>query len=72
MLASGSSGETTGSDDSVVRIWDVATGQCVATVEGHGYSVNCLAVLEDGTILCGLKQMIFRFNMAWLEQGERE
>ena len=32
---------------------------------------SSLVVLEDGTILCGLKGMIFRFNMAWLEQGDR-
>ena len=30
---------------------------------------SSLAVLEDGTILCGFKRKIFRFNMAWLEQG---
>ena len=30
---------------------------------------SSLVVLEDGTILCGFKGILCRFNMAWLEQG---
>ncbi len=30
---------------------------------------SSLVVLEDGTILCGFKRTVYRFNMAWLEQG---
>ena len=30
---------------------------------------SSLVVLEDGTILCGFKRIVNRFNMAWLEQG---
>ena len=25
----------------VVKVWDVATGECVATLEGHSGSVRC-------------------------------
>ena len=35
-----------GSNDQTLKVWDVATGECVATLEGHsGYSnyVRCAA-----------------------------
>ena len=30
-----------GSDDKTLKVWDVATGECVATLQGQGYSVRC-------------------------------
>lgn len=33
---------------------------------------SSLVVLDDGTILCGFKRFVFRFNLAWLEQGAAE
>ena len=31
------------SDDGTLKVWDVATGECVATLEGHTDSVRCAA-----------------------------
>ena len=30
-----------GSEDNTLKVWDVATGECVATLEGHSNSVRC-------------------------------
>ena len=37
-----------GSSDSTVKIWDLETGECRATLEGHEDEVNCVAVTPDG------------------------
>ena len=38
-----------GSNDNTLKVWDVATGECVATLEGHsGYEVFGVAVFPDG------------------------
>ena len=29
------------SDDKTLKVWDVATGECVATLEGHSNDVRC-------------------------------
>ena len=29
------------SDDGTLKVWDVATGECVATLEGHSSGVRC-------------------------------
>ena len=31
------------SDDKTLKVWDVATGECVATLEGHSNWVRCAA-----------------------------
>ncbi len=35
-------------DDKVVRIWDVATGKLLRTLEGHTSSITCVAFAPDG------------------------
>ena len=35
----------TGSDDKTIKIWNVLTSQCIATLEGHLAYVRCLKVL---------------------------
>ena len=30
-----------GADDMTLKVWDVATGKCVATLEGHSNAVRC-------------------------------
>ena len=37
-----------GSDDKTLKVWDVATGKCVATLEGHSGDVYGVAVFPDG------------------------
>ena len=32
-----------GSEDKTLKVWDVATGECVATLEGHSGWVRCAA-----------------------------
>ena len=34
----------TGGSDRLVRVWDVATGQCLRALEGHGDAVACVAL----------------------------
>lgn len=37
-----------GSSDGMVRIWDLETGACLATLEGHTDEVNSVAITPDG------------------------
>jgi WD40 repeat protein len=32
-----------GSWDNTLKVWDVATGKCVATLKGHVHNVRCAA-----------------------------
>ena len=32
-----------GSGDKTLKVWDIATGECVATLEGHSNTVRCAA-----------------------------
>ena len=41
------------SDDKKIKIWDVATGACFATLEGHEDAVGSIAVLEGGKLASG-------------------
>jgi WD40 repeat protein len=34
--------------DNTLKVWDVATGECVATLEGHSGSVKSVAISPDG------------------------
>src|SRR5260370_1059080 len=36
-------------DDKTLRVWDLATGESVATLEGHTSPVRGVAVTPDGT-----------------------
>lgn len=38
-----------GSLDTIVRIWDVRSGECIARLKGHGDSVYSVAFTSDGT-----------------------
>ena len=46
LLASGGRG-----NDGTIRLWNVATGQAIATLEGHQFQVFSLAFSPDGTLL---------------------
>ncbi len=41
----------TGSVERVVKLWDIRTGECLATLEGHEYPVLALAFSPDGNKL---------------------
>ena len=42
-----------GSYDSTIKVWDITTGACVATLEGHAGFVESVAVLEGGRLASG-------------------
>ncbi|NIM12342.1 MAG: DUF4365 domain-containing protein [Candidatus Aminicenantes bacterium] len=43
-----------GSADKTIKIWDMESGECRATLEGHKDEVRCVAITPDGTrILSG-------------------
>ena len=37
-----------GSDDKTLRVWDLETGQCLRTLEGHRDGVSSVSVSPDG------------------------
>src|SRR5512147_3004577 len=37
-----------GSLDKTLRLWDVASGECLSVLSGHESDVNALAVSDDG------------------------
>ncbi|KIK48214.1 hypothetical protein CY34DRAFT_58269, partial [Suillus luteus UH-Slu-Lm8-n1] len=41
----------TGSDDKMLRLWDLKTGTMLKKMEGHQTSVNALAVARNGTLI---------------------
>jgi len=44
----------TASEDRAIRMWDVASGQCIRTLEGHRQEVRAVVFSQDGqTILSG-------------------
>ncbi|XP_053384270.1 WD repeat-containing protein 90-like isoform X2 [Mercenaria mercenaria] len=49
LLASGQTGQL-----SVVRIWRVLTGECLALCKTHAHSLSCLSFSHKGSILCGV------------------
>ena len=38
-----------GSRDKTVKLWDVTSGECLQTLEGHSSSVNSVSFSPDGT-----------------------
>ena len=42
-----------GSSDECLRIWNLATGECTAELNGHTDFVYCIAPLPDGQIVSG-------------------
>jgi WD40 repeat protein len=40
-----------GSDDKTIKLWDVATGSLVRTLEGHTRDVSSVAFSPDGRLL---------------------
>ena len=37
-----------GSDDNTVKLWDVASGECLQTLEGHSHWVSSVSFSPDG------------------------
>ena len=36
---------------SAIKLWDLNTGECIKTLYGHEYAINCLEVTHDGKFL---------------------
>lgn len=47
-----------GSADHSVKVWNVLTGDCVATLRGHESQVGALAILDDGTLASSSRSWI--------------
>ncbi len=39
--------------DYAIQVWDVSTGQCLKTLQGHTGHINCIAVLPNGQVVSG-------------------
>ena len=37
------------SKDKTLKVWDVETGKCLATLQGHNPTVSCVAIFPDGS-----------------------
>ena len=55
--------------DNTLKVWDVATGKCVATLEGHSGTVMSVAISPDGRrVVSGSKDKTLK---VWdIETGE--
>jgi WD40 repeat protein len=40
-----------GSDDTIIRLWDPASGDCLRTLEDHSGDVHAVAFNPDGKLL---------------------
>jgi WD40 repeat protein len=49
-----------GAGDRTIKLWDPATGQLQATLEGHSDWVRALAVLPDGRLASGADDRTIR------------
>ena len=51
-----------GSDDMLLKVWEVATGKCLRTFKGHTNSVNSVALSADGRLaLSGASSPISKY-----------
>jgi WD40 repeat protein len=61
-----------GSDDKTVKIWDLKTGECRATLKGHSDEVNCVAIMPDGKrVLSSSKDQTIRIWGMSIEHAKR-
>ncbi|CAH1794798.1 unnamed protein product [Owenia fusiformis] len=69
-LASGQTGT-----QSVVRVWDFESTQCLAMFKTHSHSINCLSFSHSGNVLCGVgkdshsKNMVVMWNTSCVHKG---
>jgi len=53
-----------GSDDKTLKLWDVKTGECIRTFEGHEGSVRSISFSPDGRyVLSGSKDGTLKLGM---------
>jgi WD40 repeat protein/serine/threonine protein kinase len=57
----------TGGVDGLVRVWDVRSGRCLRTLEGHRWQVHQVVLSRDGTLLAttDLGSGLFAWELAW-------
>jgi len=54
-----------GSEDGILRLWDMATGRQIVSAEAHERKVSALAINQDGTLLVSgsFDKAIFAWNL---------
>ncbi|MFI7680585.1 protein kinase [Actinophytocola sp. NPDC049390] len=57
----------TGGFDRLLRIWDVQTGQCLRTLEGHRAQIHEVTLSRDGTLLAStdFDSTMWAWGLAW-------
>lgn len=56
-----------GSWDGTAKIWDVSTGECITTLEGHSYA-TCVTCLPNGNIATGSQN---KKICIWTPEGKK-
>ena len=51
-----------GSDDNTLKVWDIESGECIQTLQGHSHAVYCVEVFENGRKAISGKKEIKRFH----------
>jgi eukaryotic-like serine/threonine-protein kinase len=66
-LSADGSFAVTGGFDRLVRVWDVRTGKCLRTLEGHRSPINQVVLNRDGTLLASadLGSALWAWELAW-------
>ena len=49
-----------GSEDNTWKVWNVNTGVCERTLEGHSNDVQCLIQLADGRVVSGSRDQTLK------------
>eukprot|EP00842_Homolaphlyctis_polyrhiza_P001764 jgi/Hompol1/2589/HPOL_002962-RA len=52
-----------GSSDSHIKIWDIGSGACVATLKGHSQAVTCLKMCDEFLYSGSLDRTIMKWDL---------
>ena len=58
-----------GSKDDYLKVWDVVSGECLHTLEGHSSWVSCVTAIDSKTIVSGSNDKSLKFWKLSLDKG---